>query len=137
MRIARLVLLAMMSCLLLITASYPAHGAATLSENGQIQTPKSDVREIIADNAALVAEIDAVRQALAEERKSTQELIDELNAYTSASEEERQLLREQNEILKAMSDAYERKAEAERQKGIGKLILGLVIGGAVGAVAAN
>lgn len=76
-----------------------------------------------------------MREALRSERKSTLELIDELNAYTKASEEERQLLREQNEILKAMSDAYKRKAEAERQKGWGKLILGLVIGGAVGAIA--
>ena len=136
MRITRLALLAMMSCLLLITSSYPALGAATLSANGeQIQAPKSDIREIVADNAALVAEVEAIRQALAEERKSTQELIDELNAYTSASKEERALLREQNEILKAMSDAYKRKAEAERQKGLGKLILGLVIGGAVGAIA--
>ena len=113
------------------------HGAATLSESGQIQAPKSDIREIVSDSAALVAEVEAVRQALAEERKSTRELIDEFNAYTKASQAEKQLLIEQNEILKAMSDAYERKAEAERQKGIGKLILGLVIGGAVGAVAAN
>lgn len=137
MRTVRLALCLMMNCLLLITASSTALASATLTESGEIAAPKSDIREIVADNAALVAEVEAIRQALAEERKSTQELIDELNAYTSASEEERQLLREQNEILKAMSDAYERKAEAERQKGIGKLILGLVIGGAVGAVAAN
>lgn len=114
------------------------HAAATLSASGeQIQAPKSDVREIIADNAALVAEVEAVRQALAEERKSTQELINELNAYTKASQAEKQLLIEQNEILKAMSDAYARRAKAERQKALGKLILGLVIGGAIGAVAAN
>ena len=135
MRITRLALCLTMSCLLLIIASSTAHASATLTESGeQIQAPKSDVREIIADNAALVAEVEAIRQALAEERKSTQELIDELNAYTSASKEERALLREQNEILKAMSDAYKRKAEAERQNGLGMLILGLVIGGAVGAI---
>ena len=112
-----------------------AHGAATLSENGQIQAPKSDIREIIADNAALVAEVEAIRQALAEERKSTLELIDELNAYTKATEEERALLREQNEILKSLSDAYKRQAQAERERGFGRLLLGLVIGGAVGAIA--
>lgn len=82
-----------------------------------------------------MAEVEAIRQALAEERKSTQELIDELNAYTAASEEERALLREQNEILKSLSDAYKRQAQAERQKGWGKLILGLVVGGAIGAIA--
>ena len=76
-----------------------------------------------------------MRQALAEERKSTQELIDELNAYTKASDEERALLREQNEILKAMSDTYKRQAQAERERGFGRLLLGLVIGGAIGAVA--
>lgn len=136
MRTVRLVLCLMMSCLLLIIASSTAHASATLSANGeQIQAPKSDIREIIADNAALVAEVEAVRQALAEERKSTEELISELNAYTKASDEERALLREQNEILKAMSDTYKRQAQAERERGFGRLLLGLVIGGAVGAIA--
>lgn len=109
------------------------HAAATLSANGQIQAPKSDIREVIADNAALVAEVDAVRQALAEERKSTQELIDELNAYTTASDEERALLREQNEILKSMSAAYKKQVSTERQKGLIKLIIGLAVGGVIGA----
>ena len=135
MRTVRLVLCLTMNCLLLITASYPAHAAATLTESGEIAAPKSDIREVIADNAALVAEVEAVRQALAEERKSTEELISELNAYTTASEEERRLLREQNEILKKMSDAYKRQAQAERERGFGRLLLGLVIGGAVGAIA--
>ena len=135
MRTAKLALCLTTSCLLLITASSTAHGAATLSENGEIAAPKSDIREVIADNAALVAEVEAIRQALAEERKSTQELIDELNAYTAASDEERALLREQNAILKKMSDAYKRQAQAERERGFGRLLLGLVIGGAVGAIA--
>lgn len=135
MRIRGLALLATTSCLLLITASFPAHGAATLTESGQIAAPKSDVREVIADNAALLAEIEAVRQALAAERKSTSELIDELNTYVAASDEERRLLREQNEILKDMSDAYKRQAQAERERGFGRLILGLVVGVAAGAAA--
>lgn len=136
MRTTRLALLAMTSCLLLITVSYPAHGAATLTESGQqIQAPKSDIREVISDNAALVAEVEAVRQALAAERKSTNELVDELNAYVAASGEERRLLREQNEILKDMSDAYKRQAQAERERGFGRLLLGLVIGVAAGAAA--
>ena len=89
----------------------------------------------MADNAALVAEIEAIRKALAAERKSTEELIQELNAYTKATEEERALLREQNEILKSLSDAYKRQAQAERERGWGRLLLGLIIGGAVGAIA--
>lgn len=135
MRTAKLALCLTTSCLLLITASYPAHGAATLTESGQIQAPKSDIREVITDNAVLVAEVEAVRQSLAEERKSTQELIDELNAYTKATDEERRLLCEQNEILKSLSDAYKRQAQAERERGFGRLILGLIIGAAAGAAA--
>ena len=135
MRTAKLALLATASCLLLITGSSTALASATLTENGQIQAPTSDIRAVIADNAALVAEIEAIRKALAEERKSTQELIDELNAYTKATDEERRLLREQNEVLKSLSDAYKRQAQAERERGFGRLILGLIIGGAVGAIA--
>ena len=106
-----------------------------MTESGEIAAPKSDIREVIADNAALVAEVKAVRQALAEERKSTQELIDELNAYTAATDEERALLREQNAILKDLSEAYQRQAQAERERGFGRLILGLIIGAAAGAAA--
>lgn len=135
MRTVKLALCLMTSCLMLIIALYPAHASATLTESGEIATPKSDIREIVADNAALVAEIEAIRKALAEERKSTQELIDELNAYTKASDEERALLREQNEVLKDMSDAYKRQAQAERECGFGRLLLGLVIGGAIGVIA--
>lgn len=135
MRTVRLVLCLTMNCLLLITASSTALASATLTESGQIQAPKSDIREIVADNAALVAEVEAIRQALAEERKSTQELIDELNAYTKATDEERALLREQNAILKDLSEAYQRQAQAERERGFGRLILGLIIGAAAGAAA--
>ena len=135
MRTVKLALCLMTSCWLLITASSAALASATLTESGQIQAPKSDIREVIADNAALVAEVEAIRQALAEERKSTQELIDELNAYTKATDEERRLLREQNEILKKMSDAYKRQAQTERERGWGRLLLGLVVGGAIGAIA--
>lgn len=82
-----------------------------------------------------MAEVEAVRQALAEERKSTQDLIDDLNAYTVASEEERVLLREQNELLKKMADAYKKQVYIEKQKGLIKLIVGLAIGGVIGAAA--
>lgn len=135
MRTAKLALCLTTSCLLLITSSSPALASATLTEDGQIQAPKSDIREVIADNAALVAEVEAIRKALVEERKSAQELIDELNAYTAASEEERALLREQNEMLKSMADAYKKQVSTERQKGLIKLIIGLAIGGVIGAAA--
>ncbi len=114
--------------------SYPAHAIATRTETGQ-QISNNDAREIIADNAALIAEVEAVRSSLASERKSTAEIISELNRYTAASEEERRLLREQNSILAKMNDTLQKKFVAEKQKSIGKILLGLVVGGVVGAVA--
>lgn len=133
MRIKKLAVSATMICLLLTAGLYPAHASATLGESGQIQAPKSDIREVIADNAALIAEVEAVRSSLASERKSTAEIIAELNRYTAASEEEKRLLREQNNILSHMNDVLQKKVTAEKQKSIGKILLGLVVGGVVGA----
>ena len=137
MRTKKLVLLAMMICLLLTTASLPAHAAATLTESGQIAATKADIREVVADNAALVAEVEAVRESLATERKSTAELIAELNRYTAASEEEKRLLREQNGILRKMNATLEKQVAAEKRKGIGKMIIGLLVGAGIGALAAH
>lgn len=92
---------------------------------------------MIADNAALIAEIAVVRESLTTERQSTAEIIAELNRYTAASEEEKALLREQNEILRHMNATLEKQVRAEKQRGIGKLALGLLIGGAIGAAAAH
>lgn len=137
MRTNKLALLATMICLLLTTASLPALGAATLTESGQIQAPKSDIREVVADNAALVAEISVVRKSLTTERQSTAEIIAELNRYTAASGEERALLREQNEILRQMNATLEKQVVAEKKKGIGKMVFGLLIGAGIGAIAAH
>ena len=137
MRTSKLAALATTICLLLLTCLSPARAAATLTESGQIQATKADIREVVADNAALVAEVAAVRESLDSERQSTAAMIAELNRYTAASEEERRLLREQNGILAAMNDTLQKQVRAEKQKGIGKLLLGLVVGGAVGAIAAH
>ena len=91
----------------------------------------------MADNAALVAEVEAVRESLATERKSTAELIAELNRYTAASEEEKRLLREQNGILRKMNATLEKQVAAEKRKGIGKMIIGLLVGAGIGALAAH
>lgn len=137
MPIKRLVTCLTIALLMLLTLSLPARAAATLTESGQIQATKADIREVIADNAALVAEVAAVRESLDSERQSTAAMIAELNRYTAASEEERRLLREQNGILAAMNDTLQKQVRAEKQKGIGKLLLGLVVGGAVGVIAAH
>ena len=133
----KLALCLMIALLMLSTPLSPALGAATLTENGQIQAPKSDIREVIADNAALVAEVEAVRESLTSERKSTAELIAELNRYTAASEEEKRLLREQNGILRTMNATLEKQIAAEKRKGIGKMIIGLLVGAGIGALAAH
>lgn len=137
MRTSKLAALATTICLLLTTASFPAHAAATLTESGQIAATKADIREVVADNAALVAEVEAVRESLATERKSTAELIAELNRYTAASEEEKRLLREQNGILRKMNATLEKQVAAEKRKGIGKMIIGLLVGAGIGALAAH
>ena len=116
--------------------SYPAHAIATRTETGQ-QISNNDARAIIADNAALIAEVEAVRSSLASERKSTAEIIAELNRYTAASEEEKRLLREQNSILTKMNNTLQKQVRAEKQKSIGKIVLGLFIGAGIGAVAAR
>lgn len=137
MPIKRLVTCLTIALLMLLTLSLPARAAATLTESGQIQATKADIREVIADNAALVAEVAAVRESLVSERQSTAQLIAELNRYTAASEEERRLLREQNSILAEMNETLQKQVRAEKQKGIGKLLLGLVVGGAIGVIAAH
>lgn len=92
---------------------------------------------MIADNAALVAEISVVRKSLTTERQSTAEIIAELNRYTAASGEERARLREQNEILRQMNATLEKQVVAEKKKGIGKMVFGLLIGAGIGAIAAH
>lgn len=137
MRTKKLALWAMTICLLLTTGLSPAHASATLTESGQIAAPKSDIREVVADNAALVAEVEAVRESLTSERKSTADIIAELNRYTAASEEEKKLLREQNGILAKMNATLEKQVRAEKKKGTAKMILGLLVGAGIGAVAAH
>lgn len=129
MRIKRLIILATMTCLVLSIVSFPALAGVTKSANGLYLT-NADAREIIADNAALLAEIEAVRQSLISERKSTEELVAEINKYIEASKEKETLLTKQIDLSQA-------QAKAERQRGIGRLFLGLLIGGAVGAIAAR
>ena len=137
MPIKRLALCLTIALLMLLTLSLPAHASATLTESEQIQAPKSDIREVVADNAALVAEISVVRKSLTTERQSTAEIIAELNRYTAASGEERALLREQNEILRQMNATLEKQVVAEKKKGIGKMVFGLLIGAGIGAIAAH
>ena len=92
---------------------------------------------MVADNAALVAEISVVRESLTTERQSTAEIIAELNRYTTVSEAERALLREQNEILRQMNATLETRVAAEKQRGIGKMVFGLLVGAGIGAIAAR
>lgn len=137
MRTKKLVLCLTIALSMLLMSSFPAHASATLAESGQIQATKADIREVVADSAALVAEVEAVRESLDTERQSTADIISEVNHYTAASEEERRLLREQNGILSAMNATLEKQVSAEKRKSIGKLVLGLLVGIGIGVVAAN
>lgn len=110
----------------------PALAAATKSEVGQ-QISNDDARIIISDNAALMAEIEAVNQALASERKSTREIIDELNRYIKVSEEEKVLLKRQNEILLSARGVLEKQVRASKRQQRLNLLLGIIVGAAIGA----
>lgn len=82
--------------------------------------PISDAREIIADNAALVAEKEALTAALAEERQQTEALMQRMERYIAAAESERSM--------------YERKLAAERKRNVITVIGAVVIGVAIGVV---
>ncbi len=137
MRTKRLMKSTIAALWIVLTPLSTAHGAATLAENGQIQAPPNDIREVAADNAALVAEIEAVSRALKEERENTDGLIKTINGYEAAAEAAREAAEERRRALENIAEAERRHAEAERRRGRAGLLLGLVIGGIIGAAAAR
>jgi hypothetical protein len=113
----------------------PACASATISVSND------DARQIIADNAALLAEIDALNTSLTSERAQTRQLI--LN-YDSALSADAAMIEQYKTMNLNLSDqlAAKDKVQAtalkiERAKGWGKGLTGLIIGVVVGAVAAH
>ncbi|MCD7712181.1 MAG: hypothetical protein LUJ25_05595 [Firmicutes bacterium] len=120
--------------MLLITISSPAHAAATLNENGQLQAPTSDIREILNDNAALLAEIDALKQSLNSEREATRELIESVNKYRETVAEEIALKDERIANLEQQVTEYQTQVRTAKRQGTRNTILGVVLAIAVACV---
>ena len=78
MRTSKKCLSLTLTCLIIGLNLSPAYGAETISVN------LSDARAIIADNAALLAEIDALNSALTTERAQVKELVMKYNTALSA-----------------------------------------------------
>lgn len=102
---------------------------ANATQNGRIISQTiEETREVVTDNLALAAEVDALNETLSLERKATQELIFGLNKYTETSEQEKSLLRENNDILLKQITLLERKNTRLATEGWLKLVLGLAAG---------
>ena len=102
---------------------------ANATQNGRIISQTiEETREVVIDNLALAAEVDALNETLSLERKATQELIFGLNKYTETSEQEKSLLRENNDILLKQITLLERKNTRLATEGWLKLVLGLAAG---------
>ena len=110
-------------CLMMIFAmclitSFPAHADAIRSGDVLI-VPIDDAREIAADNAALLAEVEATKAALADERAQTEALMVKVQEYMVAAEKR--------------AAAYEKQIASERRRETLKIIGALVIGAVIGA----
>ena len=131
MRIKRLMICLIMMCLIALISSSTAHADAIQLDNNTIAVPIADAREIIADNAALLAETEELRNALTSERVANAELMAKMEEYISKSDQEIKLLKEQNQILNEQVAALDKKAKTEHAKGMAQ---GLSLGAIIGAV---
>ena len=104
---------------------------ATQSVKTAISVPVADAKEIIADNAALLAENNELKNSLAMERENTKALIVKMDEYIKTSEQEAQLLKEQNKMLQEQIIALNKKIKIEHAKGI---VQGVPIGAVIGAL---
>ena len=104
---------------------------ATQSVKTAISVPVADAKEIIADNAALLAENNELKNSLAMERENTKALIVKMDEYIKTSEQEAQLLKEQNKMLQEQIIALNKKIKIEHAKGF---VQGAPIGAVIGAL---
>lgn len=113
----------------------PACASATISVSND------DARQIIADNAALLAEIDALNSALTTERAQVKELVMKYNTALSADaaliDEYKAMNLTLTDTMAAKDKAAAARLRAEKAKGWGKALIGTAIGVIIGAVAAH
>lgn len=114
---------------------------AAVKQNGGILITENEASSIIADNAALMAEISALNKSLKSERAATEKLIMDYDGVISADSaliakyKAANLLLEDEIALKEKMHTAELKAA--KQKGWQRTIFGFIAGIAVGAVAVH
>lgn len=131
MRISRHIKCLIVTFFIILTCSSMALANATQSVKTAISVPVADAKEIIADNAALLAENNELKNSLAMERENTKALIIKMDEYIKTSEQEAQLLREQNKMLQEQIIALNKKIKIEHAKGF---VQGVPIGAVIGAL---
>ena len=133
MRIRKLTaFLIVMFCAISICSS-TAHADAIQLDNNTIAVPLADAREIIADNAALLAENTEIKSSLDVERQNSAALMAKMDEYIGTSEQENQLLRNQNGILQEQVNALNKKIKIEHAKGF---VQGVPVGAVIGVLIA-
>lgn len=131
MRTRRLTVFLIVLFCVILTCSSTAHANATQTVKTAITVPVTDAKEVIADNAALVAENGELKTSLAAERQNSKSLMAKMDEYINKSEQEIQLLKDQNSILQEQVVALNKKIKIEHAKGF---VQGAVIGVIVTAI---
>lgn len=88
----------------------------------------------MSDNAALLSEIEALREALRTERVATQALVDEVKAYMKAKDEEIMLKDARIEVLEAEVVEHEKQARAQKRRTTFNTFVGILLGIGIGCV---
>jgi len=131
MRTRKLIASPILMCCIILICSSTALASATQDAKTAITVPIADAREVIADNAALVAENTELKSSLDVERQNSKALMAKMDEYISKSEQQIQLLKERNGILQEQVAALEKKAKIEHAKGF---VQGVPVGAVIGAL---
>ena len=133
MRTRKLTAFLIVMCCVILTLSSTALASATQTAKTAITVPVADAKEVIADNAALVAENGELKSSLAIERQNSKDLMAKMDEYIVKSEQEMQLLKEQNSILQEQVVALNKKIKIEHAKGF---MQGVPVGAVIGVLIA-
>lgn len=92
----------------------------------------NDKREIMADNAALLAEIETLNQTLASERAETQKIIMGYDSAISADASVIDQYKRMNLTLKEIINAKDKQVRTEKREKLLFSLVGLAVGIAIG-----